>query len=287
MKVTTDPAWLADQESASLLEDDFGSLPDSPSDSLTVTAFDDLVVGTGPVTVVTNAQLDGVLGAFDQLVIQVVVDIVGGVSPTLTCAITHSGDGQYYVTKRSVPEIPATPLSTTGTNILPLGYDDGNLPSLAFVRVVMTLGGTGTVSGRIVCTITGNNVHEMAFTQKVQQYADTAYAGGCTSIMTGGTKVSFELDEWGSLLANRDPRMTAADKYSAGAIPWTQWFKRIGPPPVTAGSKHIDTWTMYQLKQQYRICFRTDKTVAVLSGAKVVYQSQNTNNVQYKSPQHR
>jgi hypothetical protein len=276
-ETTTDPEWLADQETASLLEDDFGSLPDSPTDSLTVTAFDDLVTGVAPITVVTNPELDGILGAFDQLVIQVVADLVGGVGVTLACQITHSGDGQSYVNKRPVPEITATALSTTGSNILPLGYDDGTLPSLAFVRVKLTLGGTSVVGSRVVCTITGNNLHEVAFTQKTQQYVNQTYAGGCVSMMQGGTKVSIKYNPDGFVANFREPRLTRAVQISgltAGSFPFQEWFKSSSDPNRTVGPNNEYAWIVWQLKDGYRICFRRNGTLAVLKGVKLVFETQ-------------
>ena len=275
MKATTDPGWLADQESAALLEDDFGPLPDSPTDSLTVTAFDDLVVGTTSVTIVTNPELDAVLGAFDQLVLQVVADIVGGTGVTLACQIGHSGDGQFYVDKRAAPEIAATSLSTTASNNLPLGYDDGTLPSLAFVRVRMTLAGTGLVSSHIVCTITGNNVHPAAFTQKTQQAAEDAF-GTCVSQMQAGTKtriwqVGGGREAWFSDLRiqhalNAAVAHDASREITAGLFPFQTWFR-----PLERATK--GRWVSWQLKQGFHICFYSNGSLAVMKGVQVAFKT--------------
>jgi hypothetical protein len=275
MKATVDPQWFADQESASLLEDDFGPLPDSPTDSLTVTAFDDLVTGTNSVTVGTNPELDTVLGAFDQLVIQVVADIVSGTSVTLACRIVHSGDGQSYVAKRPAPEVPATALAITGSNSLPLGYDDGTLPSLAFVRVNMTLAGTGLVSSHVVCTITGNNVNPAAFSQKAQQLADSS-TGTCVSTMQAGTKtriwqVGGGREAWFSDLRiehalNAAVGNDATREITAGLFPFQTWFRPLEKP--TTGR-----WVNWQLKSGYHICFHTDGSLAVMKGVQVAFQT--------------
>jgi hypothetical protein len=104
-----------------------------------ILAFDDFVVGA--TTVYTPTGLNDALGAYDKAAIQAVADQVTGTSVTLKVQIEHSSDQRNWASKNTTAEIPATSISTTATTPL-VGTDAGTTPSLAFVRLAITVAGT-------------------------------------------------------------------------------------------------------------------------------------------------
>lgn len=104
-----------------------------------IACFEEFVVGTA--SVYTGAQFNESLGMYDMVAIQAVVDQVAGTSPDLTVAIEGSNDQRNWVAKNGTAEISAEPLSSSATNVF-VGTDAGSTPSLAFVRLKITLGGT-------------------------------------------------------------------------------------------------------------------------------------------------
>jgi len=101
--------------------------------------FDDVIVGTA--TVHTAERFNDSMGLPDQLAIQVVVDQVNASGHDLTLAIENSSDQRNWVPKSATPEIANESLSNTQTNV-EVASDDGSTPSLAYVRLAITLAGT-------------------------------------------------------------------------------------------------------------------------------------------------
>jgi hypothetical protein len=147
-----------------------------PPSSASLVVFEDYL-GTSSIapfasaTALTPAFLDEVLGFYDQLAIQVVVDdvSVGAPPAALTVQIAHSADGLHYVYKNAAPEV-STPaqLNLGAPTYMEFGYDAGTYPSLGLVRLAVVLtGALGPVNARARITVTANNLDEHAFTQAV------------------------------------------------------------------------------------------------------------------------
>jgi hypothetical protein len=101
--------------------------------------FDRMVYGTDPVF--TDASWNSGLGLPDQLAIFAKITQVSGTSPTITVAIENSGDNILFGEKSGTPQINNQTLAANLENIF-MGSDSGASPSLAFVRLAVTLGGT-------------------------------------------------------------------------------------------------------------------------------------------------
>src|SRR5579862_4003546 len=98
--------------------DEFGILPKSPASQVTLTVFDQIVY-TQTATLVavrSNPVLNGMLGAFDQYAIEVVVDHVSDGINDFAVDLEHSGDGVLWEakTKQIIPTVATlTPQQTT------------------------------------------------------------------------------------------------------------------------------------------------------------------------------
>jgi hypothetical protein len=117
-------------------------LPESTS----ITVFEDYLSTTSiasnvSVTALTPAFLDDVLGFYDQIAIQAIVDDVSvGAGPAaLTVQIAHSADGINFVYKNAAPEVSASTLNIGASTYMEFGYDLGASPSLGLVRLVVVL----------------------------------------------------------------------------------------------------------------------------------------------------
>lgn len=146
--------------------------------SISLTVFDAYVnsASTSPslsVTTLTDDAFNDVLGFYDQLAIQVVVaDTAVGTAPaTLTVQIAHSADGHNFVYKNAAPEVSTpTQLNIGEATYMSFGFDGGESPSLAYVRLVIALtGAAGPVRAHVRITVTGNNMNEQAFTRLVKK----------------------------------------------------------------------------------------------------------------------
>ena len=90
-------------------------------------------------TTTTSAAYDSLLGVFDQLAVEAVADDTNAAGISLTLDLQHSADGETWLTKANL--LPATPLSSRATTVLPVTYDDGTMPTLAFGQILVTLSG--------------------------------------------------------------------------------------------------------------------------------------------------
>jgi hypothetical protein len=132
--------------------------------------FNDYVsTANASVATQTNASLNDVLGFYDQLAIQVVVDdtTAGAAPAALTVQIAHSADDRNYVFKNAAPEVSTPTQLNIGTpTYMSFGYDGGASPSLGLVRLVLVLtAAAGPVRAHVKITVTGNNLNEQAFTR--------------------------------------------------------------------------------------------------------------------------
>ncbi|MFO0759488.1 MAG: hypothetical protein U0359_23555 [Byssovorax sp.] len=173
----------------------------SQPQSISLTVFNDYV-GTAStaagasVTAQTDASLDEVLGFYDQLAIQVVVDdaTVGTAPAGLTVQIAHSADGLNFLYKNTTPEISTPTQLNIGTpTYMSFGYDRGAYPSLGLVRLVIVLtAAVGPVRAHVRITVMGNNQNEQAFTRMVDRamVAQTAASKKYVLVYGPGQKVA-------------------------------------------------------------------------------------------------
>jgi len=152
--------------------------PGRPS-RVTRVVFDELIHSAGnTVTALSDPSLGNLLGSFDQLVIEAVVDQVSaGIGPaSLKIQIAHSGNGVHWIAKRAAPEVsvPST-LSLTGPTYMDLGYDDGKAPSLGFIRLELMLEAAGgPVGAHVRIHATANDLSRRDFSASVNE-ADRSY----------------------------------------------------------------------------------------------------------------
>jgi hypothetical protein len=153
-----------------------------PPLSISLTVFDAYLSGSSTVpNLVVVAQTDesfnDVLGFYDQLAFQVVVtDTMVGTAPAgLTMQIAHSADGLHYVSKNATPEVSLPAQLNIGTDTyMSFGFDDGSVPSLGFVRLVLVLtAAVGPVRAHVRIMVTGNNQNEQSFSRTVVKAMST------------------------------------------------------------------------------------------------------------------
>jgi hypothetical protein len=117
--------------------------------------LNDFVVGTS--AVYTDASYNEFLASASQFAMQVVVDQVTGTGPTITVAFEHSADGRNWVTKNaSGSDLGPTALSAAATNTL-FCSDAGTIPFLGFIRIRVSLGGTGALVAHVKIHLTGRD----------------------------------------------------------------------------------------------------------------------------------
>lgn len=263
--------------------DDFGPLPKSPSTQATFVVFDDFVAGTGTVTVGSNDLLNGVLGAFDQMAIQVVTDRVQGTSSiTLSTQIFHSGDGRGFVAKAALPEILAIQVSTAAPTSFPVGYDDGTIPSLAFVALRFVFVSSSFFKGKLKCTVTCNNTHERSFDRKVLRRIT---GGNCTSWMNAGDVLTVVAHEGGEEYSTSNPLINKiywrlpSGGFKSDPSPRQHFISDLlgcfdpDSKSVAAerskivepyGTRLVPSGT-YRVRLGFRVCFRAGPSLVVLA----------------------
>lgn len=105
------------------------------------TVFDDVIMGTG--AAYSSPDFNDNLGKFDKIAVHAVVDQVTGTGPTFTLQLEHSGDGRNWLNMNTTAEINAVSISVSAVNSM-IGVDSGSVPTLAFVRARVQLGGGAT-----------------------------------------------------------------------------------------------------------------------------------------------
>jgi hypothetical protein len=121
---------------------------------ITLVVFDDVVGTTVRITnPVSSDELAHLLGMFDALAIEAVTD-QATTGSSLSVQIQHSADGEHWMAKAASPEVPTTALNVGQTTVLPIGYDDGSLPSLALVRFKLVFQGGSPAGAAIKVTVT-------------------------------------------------------------------------------------------------------------------------------------
>lgn len=109
--------------------------------------FDDTIAGSSNVVVYTRPELNDLLGANDQLGLQLVADnLSGGGTASITTRIMHSADQLNWDYKNGTAEISTGTLSSNATTSK-IGGDGGASPSLGFVRLEIKF--TITVAGSV------------------------------------------------------------------------------------------------------------------------------------------
>lgn len=106
--------------------------------AFTVLAFDE-IIATAATSYYTSASLNAQLGSADGLVLHAITTMVSG-SPTLTCQIEHSGNGDDWVNAQGSPEISAFSASNFGATHGQLFMFNPVLLTYVRVRVTMPSG---------------------------------------------------------------------------------------------------------------------------------------------------
>ena len=118
--------------------------------------FDEELSGSGPFF--TNQQLNELLGRYDQVSIQAIVD-KANTSGSLTVHLQHSADGRNFADKYATAEIagvgagPGYGTIVTGTTNICTGSDSGSSPSLGYVRLSIALVTTTSAHVKIHLTL--------------------------------------------------------------------------------------------------------------------------------------
>ncbi|WP_437576464.1 hypothetical protein [Sorangium sp. So ce887] len=121
---------------------------------------------------VSYPSLGALLGAYDQLAVEVSTDRVeAGVGPvSLHVYLAHSGDGYVWDRKQPGPLTHTDNLSLTSKTYLDIGYNLGLIPSMGIVRLELTLQANGgPVGARVRVHVTANNLREREFAASVMQ----------------------------------------------------------------------------------------------------------------------
>ena len=170
-----------------------GDPPPRALGRLTTVAYDDVVHSSSNVArAVSYPNLDSLIGAFDQVAVEVSVDQVGArVGPaSLDVHLAHSANGLLWVLKDPRPLTSAEVLSFTGKTYLDIGYDDGTKPSLGLVRLELTLRAvTGPLRARVRVNVTANNLNEHQFSLSVRGAGETP-ADVYDRCYPGGSRIS-------------------------------------------------------------------------------------------------
>jgi len=165
----------------------------------------------------TAAQLDDQLGLYDQLAIEVTASRASR-KASLTAQLFHSADRRHWIRKQMLPEVPKTLLDARGTTSLPFGFDDGAVPSLAFVRLRLTLSApSGPVSAFVTVDVTVNDEDPREFARSAGDYLHRQRFG-CEQWIPGGTTISPWDTIWGKI-----PPVDFHWDYVAGSGPDDLW----------------------------------------------------------------
>lgn len=118
--------------------------------------FDGYVTGT--VNVYSRWEDNDALGVVDSLTLGGYTAQVTGTTPTITVQIEQSCDNMRWQSRNTTPEVNAAALSSVGETSFG-GVDGSRLsrPTLAYARIRITLGGTGTVGAFVRVYATGND----------------------------------------------------------------------------------------------------------------------------------
>lgn len=139
---------------------------------ITLVAFREVIqTGAASITLYSHSRFDDVLGRYDQLVLQAVVNNVDASAGVVTfdVQIEHSADGIHWMPKTSAAIHSA--LSLYGPTYPALAVDDGSSPSLALVRLAVTLSSAaGPIFATAKITVTGNNSREHEFAERVAKF---------------------------------------------------------------------------------------------------------------------
>lgn len=156
----------------------FGNMGTQKSDSgktparITLVAFHEVMQTSGSsITVYSHSRFDDVLGTYDQLVLQAVINNVDASAGVVTCdvQVEHSADGIHWMQKTGATI--HTALSLYGPTYPPLAIDDGSSASLGLVRLAVSLSSaSGPMFATVKITVTGNNSREHEFAEQVAQF---------------------------------------------------------------------------------------------------------------------
>jgi hypothetical protein len=160
---------------------------------LQLTPFDDCVQlrAAGSVSVTSSVEYSTVLGMFDQIAYVVTSEQISGPNPQLGVKLSHSADGRNWLPKLGSVDIPDDNVLDPSNRVPILGFDDGVIPSLRFVRFVVTLtaSAAATVAVRIDATL--NDVREGQFARKMRVELEKQYKSNpCVWVIQGGGAIT-------------------------------------------------------------------------------------------------
>jgi hypothetical protein len=118
--------------------------------------FDGYVAGTG--NVYSRWEDNDELGRVDALTIGGYTAQATGTNPTITVQVEQSFDDVRWLNRNSTAEVSAATLSTSAET--PFGGADGSRltrPTLAYARIRITLGGTGSVGAYVRVWASGHD----------------------------------------------------------------------------------------------------------------------------------
>lgn len=127
--------------------------------------FDEQLSSSGPHY--TSQELSELLGRYDQVAIQAIVD-KADTSGSLTVHLQHSADGRNFADKNASAEISGVGggpgFGTVMTNVTNIctGSDTGNIPSLGYVRLSISLVTTTAAHVKIHLTLRDQSGAESA-----------------------------------------------------------------------------------------------------------------------------
>jgi hypothetical protein len=157
-------------------------------DQMQLVAFDEHMTSSGESSTATSSDQDALtMGMFDQISFTVTAEQIEGSNPALQVQVWHSADGVNWMPKSGIPEVPYQYFSADGTNVY-VGFDDGSIPSLRYIRFVLTImtdapGFDAAV--RIDAVL--NDTRENEYARKMQKVLAQQDANACTSYIQGGS----------------------------------------------------------------------------------------------------
>jgi hypothetical protein len=109
------------------------------------------------------------LGLYDQIAFEVYAEQGAGANPSLQVALLHSGDGRTWREKSAVSEVPTYVLSPSTPELnVRVGFDDGTVPTLRFVRLRLKIAAASQARARVRIRATLNDVREHAFARRMR-----------------------------------------------------------------------------------------------------------------------
>lgn len=108
--------------------------------------LDENIEGTSPIF--SSPEHNKVLGLAEDLSLFFLTDTVNAASITITAQIEQSADQMQWQNKAPTPEVDAVAISPSLVTTIVV-RDDGTVPSCSFLRLRVSLGGTGAPKAHV------------------------------------------------------------------------------------------------------------------------------------------